>query len=54
MNLICLFARIPFRKFFLRILMLGIVGLFILLLRQEFNSLSPAATRIFNSISTFK
>lgn len=54
MNLSYLFTRIILKRFLSKILILGIIGLFIVLLKHEFNSLSPAATRIFNSISTFK
>lgn len=54
MNINYFFSKIIFKKFLSKVLILGIIGLFIVLLKQEFDSLSPAATRIFNSISMFK
>lgn len=42
------------KKVIFKIVCLIMVGFVILLLKQEFNSLSPAATRMFNSISSLK
>lgn len=55
MNLIYFFTKYSFvKKIISKIICLILIGIGILLLKQEFNSLSPAATRMFNSISSLK
>lgn len=55
MNLIYFLTKYSFvKKIISRIVCLILIGIGILLLKQEFNSLSPAATRMFNSISSLK
>lgn len=55
MNLNYFFTKYSFmKKIVSKIICLVLIGFVILLLKQEFNSLSPAATYMFNSISSLK